>query len=59
MKKLRTLRDARKLSQLSLAKRAGVSVDSIRGYEQGRSMPTLRTLQKLARALGVQPQALL
>jgi transcriptional regulator with XRE-family HTH domain len=56
---LRTLREAAGLSQPALAERAGISVDSIQNWEQGRTRPRLEALGKLARALGATVDALL
>ncbi len=50
---LRAWRERRKLSLHSLADRAGVSYVSIARIESGRMSPTVATLEKLARALGV------
>jgi len=47
------LRRARGLSQTELAKRAGISIDSLRNWEQGRVLPRIDAAHRLARALGV------
>jgi len=52
----RRLRKARlntNLSQTSLGQRVGTGQDSISHYEQGQSLPSVPTLVRLARALGV------
>lgn len=57
MLKLRELRKQRCLSQAVLAKKAGVTVFTISRLECGRHKPTALTVQKLARGLGVKPDA--
>ena len=47
------------LSQEELAFRAGVTRNYVGGLERGEKSPTLRTLDKLAEALGVSPLDLL
>lgn len=47
------IRKSKKMSQIELAKKAGISVNSIRLYEAGKRSPTFATLQKIADALGV------
>jgi len=51
--RLKTLREAAGLSQASLARESGVSVGSVRGYEQGRGLPSFVNAVALAAALGV------
>jgi transcriptional regulator with XRE-family HTH domain len=50
---LRQWRERRELSLHKLADRAGVSYVTIVRIEQGRMSPTLATLEKLAKALGI------
>ncbi|MDR4469105.1 MAG: helix-turn-helix domain-containing protein [Nitrospira sp.] len=50
---IKVLRDVRKLSQITLAKRVGVTQPYIVALEKGRENPTLATLEKLAKALKV------
>jgi transcriptional regulator with XRE-family HTH domain len=50
---LRSARIAAGLSQEELADKAGISVDSIQNWEQGRTRPRLTALGNLALALGV------
>jgi transcriptional regulator with XRE-family HTH domain len=50
---LRTARERAGLSQQKLADKAGISVDSIQNWEQGRTRPRLPALGQLAQALGV------
>jgi transcriptional regulator with XRE-family HTH domain len=52
--RLAGLRRAARLKREELAERAGVSADLVQSLEQGRTAnPTLRTLLRLAAALGV------
>jgi transcriptional regulator with XRE-family HTH domain len=52
--RLTSLRRGAYLSRDQLAKRSGVSADLIQSLEQGRTAnPTLRTVLRLARGLGV------
>jgi transcriptional regulator with XRE-family HTH domain len=55
---LQKLRRARGLSQTDLAERAGISIDSLRNWEQGRVLPRIDAAHRLARALGVSIDAL-
>lgn len=58
--KIKKLRKQRKLSQESLAELSRVDPKSIVEIESGkRRNPTLRTITRLARALGVRPSDLL
>lgn len=50
---LRQWRERRELSLHKLADRASVSYVTIVRIEQGRMSPTLATLEKLAKALGI------
>ena len=56
---LRESRKRRNLSQAALAKRARVHVSYISMLERGVRMPSLETLEILAKALGVAPLELL
>ena len=47
------------LSQVELGKRLGVTGAAIAQYETGRRIPKRETLDKISRALGVQPYELL
>jgi transcriptional regulator with XRE-family HTH domain len=51
--RLRQLRKQAGLSQVVLAKKAGVSVSAVRQFETGHREPNYRTLLKLAHGLGV------
>lgn len=47
-KRIRTARESTHLSQLELGKSIGVSDKSVSSYEQGRSIPSLVTLTRIA-----------
>ena len=57
--KVQALRDKRALPQEVLAKTAGISRGHLARVETGRHEPTLTTLRKLAKALGVPVTTLL
>ncbi len=57
--KLRELRANRGLSVRGLAKEAEVSTETVYSVEHGRRQPSMKTLGKIARALGVDPVDLL
>ena len=46
-KRIVQIRKSKKISQIELAKKAGISVNSLRLYEAGKRSPTFATLQKL------------
>jgi len=52
--RLRELRQARGLSVRGLAKEAEVSTETVYSVEHGKRQPTVRTLGKIASALGVE-----
>ncbi len=56
---VRRLREARGLSQSALARQARVGRITLVRLEQGAQAPTVKTLGRLARALGVPLAALL
>ncbi len=56
---VRELRKSRGLSQEKLAFEVGMDLTSINEIENGRRNPTLRTIVKIAQALGVKPGELL
>ncbi len=58
MEKLKTLRKQKGLSQIELARRARVNQAQISAWENG-TVPTLHSLGRLAKALGVKPGELL
>lgn len=47
------------LTQDQLAAESGIDSSNIRAYENGRAMPNLYSLLRIADALGTQPAALL
>jgi DNA-binding XRE family transcriptional regulator len=55
MRSLRDLRLSKMLSQRDLAQEAGVTQKTIVDLELGRVEPHLKTMRKLAAALGVEP----
>jgi len=57
--RVRELRAERGLTQEQLCERAGVSIDAVSRIEGGSRVPTLDTMERLARALAVSPVALL
>ena len=48
MERLKTLREAKKITQLRLAMELGVSQETISGYETGKAVPPADMLIKLA-----------
>jgi transcriptional regulator with XRE-family HTH domain len=56
---LRTVRAQRKLSQETVAAKAGISVSYVSMLERGQRTPPLDTLETIAKALGVSPLYLL
>jgi transcriptional regulator with XRE-family HTH domain len=52
-------REAKKLSQVALARKAKISVSYVSMLERGLRVPPLDTLEALAKALGVPPLDLL
>jgi transcriptional regulator with XRE-family HTH domain len=59
VERLKELRRARVLSLRELEERSGVSYNSIWRIEDGRQGAHLRTVRKLAEALGVKPSELI
>jgi transcriptional regulator with XRE-family HTH domain len=57
--KLKALRERRGLTQEQLSEKSGVSRTYLARLETGRQDPTLSTLEKLAKALGVKVGRLL
>jgi transcriptional regulator with XRE-family HTH domain len=58
-RRIRQLRDRRQWTQAHLAAKAGISRGYLARLETGRQDPTLTTLEKLAKALGVRTSRLL
>jgi transcriptional regulator with XRE-family HTH domain len=56
---VRRLRAKKKMSQKALADRVGISVSYVSMLERGQRSPPLETIEKMAKALGVAPAALL
>ena len=56
--KLKQLREAKGLSVRGLAREAEVSTETVYSVEHGRRQPSVRTLGKIARALGVEARDL-
>ena len=56
--RLRELREARGLTQTSLALLVGVAERTYRTWEAGTNVPTARNARRLARRLGVTVEAL-
>ena len=50
---IRTLREARKLTQAELGERIGVSSKTVSKWETGKGLPDISLLQPLAQALGI------
>ncbi|MDA1192662.1 MAG: helix-turn-helix transcriptional regulator [Candidatus Poribacteria bacterium] len=57
MKSLRQLRNYAGLNQTELGARAGLCASDISRIERGHVRPSLRAINGLARALGVEPEA--
>jgi|SRR5690606_33403958 len=53
--RLKTLRKSGGLTQQNLAEKVGVSRIYIQALESNRRLPSMKLLQKLAQALGVEP----
>ncbi len=56
-RRIRELRVAHGLTQEELCERARISSDAVTRIERGSRVPTLETLERLARAFGVSPVA--
>ncbi len=56
---IRHLRQERGLSQEDFAHLADMHVTYLRGVEGGRRNPTLKIIERVAKALGVEPSSLL
>jgi transcriptional regulator with XRE-family HTH domain len=52
--KLRRIRESKGMSTRALAREASVSTETIYSIEHGKRQPSVTTLSKLARALGVE-----
>lgn len=58
-KALREIRLKKNLSQGDIAKKLGVHRSYISGLERGKRNPSLLTIKKMAKAIGVEPKELL
>ena len=58
-KKLREVRLKKKLSQGDVARTLGVHRSYISGLERGMRNPSLLTIRKIAKALGINPRNLI
>ena len=57
--RIREFREYARMSLQDLSLKAGIAVPNLSRLENGRHVPMLETLQKIARALGVPPRAFL
>ncbi len=58
-KRLREIRLKKKMSQGDIAEKLGVHRSYISGLERGKRNPSLLTINKMAKAVGVKPKELL
>ena len=58
-RRIRELRVERGLTQEELCERAGISVDAVSRIEGGSRVPTLDTIERLAKAFAVSPMTFL
>jgi len=58
-KRLREARLKKKMSQGDIAKKLGVHRSYISGLEHGKRNPSLLTINKMAKAIGIEPKELL
>jgi len=54
LKKIKELREARGMSTRVFAKEAGISTETLYAIEHGKRPPSMTTLGKIAKALGVE-----
>ena len=59
IKRLKTIREGKGLSQLELSLMSGVSQTAISQMETGKKSPTLATILRLCDALDVSPQSVI
>ena len=57
--KIKTARLAARLTQDALGRKVGIGQDAISIIEAGHVDPRLKTLRRIAKALGIEPGALL
>jgi len=53
-RKIKSMRESKGMTTRGLAKEAGISTETLNAIEHGRRQVQVRTLAKLARALGVE-----
>ena len=58
MTTLREIRRRRFMTQAELSEKTGLTITTISQLENGRRQPSLRTVRRLAEALGVRPEKL-
>ncbi len=56
--KVSELRKSKGMTTRALAREAGISTETLHAIEHGRRQPQVRTLDKIARALGVEAKDL-
>ena len=59
MNKIELQRESKGLTQSELSKKAGIDRSNLSEYENGKGNPTIRTLKKLATALGCEVKDLI
>jgi len=59
MNSIKKLREAKKMSQAELAKKANISQAAVHYIESGQKSPTLKVLTKIAKALEVELEDLI
>lgn len=57
--RIKKIRNDKKMTQLELAKAAGIAVNSLRLYESNKRQPRIEQLNAIAKALGTSPTYLL
>ncbi len=55
---LKTLREEAKMTQSDLATQSGLSIDSLRKWEQNKMLPKIDSVVRLAKALGAPLESL-
>jgi putative transcriptional regulator len=57
-RKIKELRESKGMTTRAFAQEAGISTETLNAVEHGRRQPSVRTLSKIARALGVEARDL-
>jgi putative transcriptional regulator len=57
-RKIKELRESKGMTTRAFAREAGISTETLNAVEHGRRQPSVRTLSKIARALGVEARDL-